>query len=114
MPRTASPRQPRWVTGRASRLVTAVVASLRGQPDVAFGNVIGSNVFNVLGILGATAVVHPLVVPPEIARVDIWIMLAAALLLMVFALSERRIARSEGVLLLAAYAAYLLWLAKGA
>ena len=95
-------------------LVTAVVASLRGQADVAFGNVIGSNIFNVLGILGATAVVHPLMVPPDIARVDIWIMLAAALILMVFALSERRIARSEGVMLLAAYAAYLMWLASGA
>ena len=58
-----------------------VIAVRKGQGDVALGNVIGSNIFNVLGILGITALVQPMLVPPEVARLDIWVMAAVAVLL---------------------------------
>ncbi len=89
-------------------LVTAVIAGRRGHGDVALGNVIGSNIFNVLGILGTTAVVTPIPIPPEIAGFDLWVMLAATSLLLVFAATHRRISRPEGSLLLACYLAYYL------
>jgi cation:H+ antiporter len=88
-------------------LVTSVVASLRRHADVAFGNVVGSNIFNVFGILGVTAIVEPIVVPPEIARVDVWVMLAASLALIVFSLTGARLSRAEGGLFIAAYGAYM-------
>jgi len=91
-------------------LVTSVMAALRRQSDVAFGNVIGSNIYNVLGILGVTALVQPIPVPAEIAHIDIWVMLATTLLLMAFAVSNWRISRREGAVLLAAYAGYLGYL----
>jgi cation:H+ antiporter len=88
-------------------LVTAVIAVRKGQGDVAFGNVIGSNIFNILGILGITALVEPLTVPPEIMRLDIWVMCAATLAMLVFARTGWVLSRREGGLFLAAYALYL-------
>jgi cation:H+ antiporter len=92
-------------------LVTSVLAARKGQSDVAFGNVIGSNIFNILGILGVTALVHPLEVPAQIASLDIWVMIAATGLLVWVAMSGWRITRREGGLMVALYAAYLGWLA---
>jgi cation:H+ antiporter len=89
-------------------LATTIVAAWRRQPDVAFGNVIGSNIFNLLGILGLTAAVQPLPVPPEIGRFDAWVMLGVALFLVAFAVTGWRVSRAEGAALLLAYAAYLL------
>ncbi|MGQ9368213.1 calcium/sodium antiporter [Azospirillum sp. ST 5-10] len=88
-------------------LATSVMAALRRQSDVAFGNIVGSNIFNILGILGVTAAVSPIPVPPEIAGFDIWAMLAAALLLVGFAVTGWRISRWEGAAFLAAYLAYV-------
>jgi len=88
-------------------LATSVAAAVRRHDDVAVGNVVGSNIFNVLGILGATAVVKPIPVPPEIARLDIWVMLAATVMLLLFAATGWRISRLEGAVALAAYAGYL-------
>ncbi|SES25693.1 cation:H+ antiporter [Tranquillimonas rosea] len=88
-------------------LVTSVMAALRRQADVAFGNVVGSNVFNILGIGGITAVVSPLSIPDEIIRLDIWAMLGATLLLVLFAVTGWRVSRREGAIFLALYAAYL-------
>ncbi len=95
-------------------LVTALVAALRRQGDLAFGNVVGSNIYNILGILGTTALVHPLPVPAEIIDFDIWVMLAATAALTLAALSGGRVSRNEGAAMLAAYAAYTGWLAYGA
>lgn len=92
-------------------LVTSVIAARRGQSDIAFGNVVGSNIFNILGILGATALVTPLAVPAEIARFDIWVMVAATLALIVAAFTGWRVTRGEGAAMLAAYTAYLAVLA---
>ena len=88
-------------------LATTVIAAVKRQGDVALGNIIGSNIFNSFGILGATAVVQPIAVPDDIIAFDIWIMLAATAALILFAVTSWRINRIEGGLLLAGYAGYL-------
>lgn len=88
-------------------LVTSVVAAYKRQPDVAFGNIVGSNIFNVLGILGVTAIVIPIPVPAEILAFDIWVMLGATALMVIFARTGWYITRREGFGLLALYAVYL-------
>lgn len=93
-------------------LVASLAAALRGRSDVAFGNVVGSNIYNILGILGVTAVLQPLRVPPEIARVDIWVMVAATTL--VLAQRNFRLGRREGLVLLLCYGLYVTVLAAGA
>ncbi len=95
-------------------LVTSVVASLRGKSDLAFGNVVGSNIYNILGILGATALIHPVAAPLAIVRFDNWIMLAATAALILFAVTRNRIERWEGALLVLAYGAYIAFLAATA
>ncbi|MCB1342184.1 MAG: calcium/sodium antiporter [Pseudooceanicola sp.] len=95
-------------------LVTSVMAAMRGQHSIAFGNVVGSNIYNVLGILGATALVVPVPIPPEIARFDIWVMLAATAALIVFAVTGWKVTRGEGAVFLGGYAAYCGWLVAGA
>ena len=94
-------------------LVTSVVASLRRQGDVAFGNVVGSNIYNVLGILGATALIKPIPVPERIAGFDVWVMALATLALVAVAVTGWRVTRREGVALLVAYGLYVGWLALG-
>ena len=88
-------------------LTVSLVAAFRRQADVAFGNIVGSNIYNVLGILGITALVTPIAVPPEIIALDIWVMLGATVLLLAFAITGWRVSRLEGAFLLAAYATYL-------
>lgn len=95
-------------------LVTTVVAALRRHSDVALGNILGSNIYNIFGILGVTAIVKPIAVPPEIAYLDIWVMFASALLLVVFAHTGARVNRTEGGLLLGLYALYIGWLGAAA
>jgi len=93
-------------------LATAVMAGLKKQSEVAFGNVVGSNIFNILFILGTTAVVQPIAVPAEIARFDIWVMLAATAAMFLVVRTGFRVTRREGVALLVAYAAYIGFLAQ--
>ncbi len=92
-------------------MLTSVMAALRGKSGLALGNVVGSNIYNLLGILGLTALIRPVAVSPEIMRFDIWVMIAATAGMAGFAWTRGRIDRWEGVLLLVAYAAYLGWLA---
>lgn len=89
-------------------LVTSVVAARRGQSALALGNVFGSNVFNLLGILGATALVAPVPVPDDILRIDLWAMAAATGLMLWVAASGARITRGEGGVLLGLW---LVWTA---
>ncbi|TMV83125.1 sodium:calcium antiporter, partial [Thioclava sp. BHET1] len=89
-------------------LAASTAAALRGQTDMAIGNVIGSNVFNLLGIIGVAGLVAPLQVPPEMLRFDLWVMLATALLIAPFLLLRRHIGRRAGLGLLAAYLAFIL------
>jgi len=88
-------------------LVTSVLAAIRRQADVAFGNIVGSNIYNIFGILGVTAIVNPLDVPPEIIRFDIWVMLGTALLLVLFAALSGQVKRWHGATFLALYAGYI-------
>lgn len=91
-------------------LVTSVVAALRRQTDIAFGNIVGSNIYNVLGIGGATALLAPSPMPVEIVRFDNPVMVAACLLAVAMAWTGRRITRAEGGVLFALYVAYVAWL----
>jgi len=88
-------------------LATSAMAALRRQGDLAFGNIVGSNIYNILGILGATGVIVPIAIPAEIAGFDVWVMLAAAVALAVFAITDWRISRREGAAFLLGYAVYL-------
>ncbi|MFN3226064.1 MAG: calcium/sodium antiporter [Hyphomicrobiales bacterium] len=88
-------------------LATTVMAALRRHADVALGNVIGSNMFNLLGIIGVAALVGPIPVDPGILRVDLWVMLAASLALAPFAIRTLEMSRVTGAVLLIAYAVYL-------
>ncbi len=92
-------------------LVTSVIAALKRQGDVAFGNVVGSNIYNILGIGGTTALIAPSQVPSEIAGFDAPLMVGVSVLLVIFAATGLRIARREGAVLVAGYAAYIwmLW-----
>lgn len=95
-------------------LATSVIAAARGQSDVAFGNVVGSNIYNILGILGVTALVQPIPVPAEIVAFDIWVMLGSSVLLVMFAMTGWRINRWEGAIFLGVYGLYIAWLARSA
>lgn len=87
-------------------LATSVMAAIRRQGDVAFGNIVGSNIFNILGILGITGLVIPVPVPPEVLSFDLWVMLGVTLLMVLFAVTGWRITRGEGAVFLAFYALY--------
>ncbi|MFM7378003.1 MAG: calcium/sodium antiporter, partial [Erythrobacter sp.] len=92
-------------------LIACIVAVLRKHEDVALGNIVGSNIYNILGILGITAVIKPIEVPAEIAAFDIWVMLGVTALLLVQLRSGWRLSRLEGALLVALYIGYSLILA---
>lgn len=88
-------------------LVTSILAAFKRQGDVAFGNIIGSNIYNILGIGGATALIEPGGVPDEIAGFDNPVMIAVSLLLVYFAWTGLKIARWEGAVLLLGYIGYI-------
>ncbi|MGY6568328.1 MAG: calcium/sodium antiporter [Salinarimonas sp.] len=88
-------------------LATAVIAAWRRHADVAFGNIVGSCIFNIFGILGVTALVMPLAVPAEIARFDVWVAALAAIVFVIFAMTGWRIGRREGAVLSLLYVAYI-------
>jgi cation:H+ antiporter len=89
-------------------LATTVMAALRRQADVALGNVIGSNMFNLLAITGIASLVGPIAVDPEFLRFDLWVMLGASLLLIPFVYYCKDITKIWGVALSALYALYLI------
>ena len=88
-------------------LAIVIVASWRGHSDIALGNVLGSNIFNLLGITGGVAMIRPLDMPIEIASFDIWVLLGVTILLLPLMITENKISRLEGRLLAALYIAYL-------
>lgn len=89
-------------------LATTVMAALRKQADVALGNVIGSNMFNLLAIIGIAALVGPIPVPREFLTFDLWVMLGASLLLVPFVFFGRDITRIWGIILTALYLVYVV------
>lgn len=94
-------------------LVTSVIAAIRRHADVALGNIIGSNILNILVIGGATSAIAPVTVAPQILWFDMPVMIAASVLLLVFGRSGWRIGRREGTVMIALYGAYLWALAAG-
>ncbi|WP_323778380.1 calcium/sodium antiporter [Leisingera sp.] len=88
-------------------LATTMMAALRRQADVALGNVIGSNMFNLLAIIGVATFIGPISVDPEFLRFDLWVMLGASLLLIPFVFLKQDITRLWGVILTALYLAYM-------
>lgn len=90
-------------------LASTTAAALRGLGDIAIGNVIGSNVFNLGLVLGVTALLRPLVLPPELVVRQVLPALAFCILLIPLALTGKRVDRWEGVLLLGGYAGFIVW-----
>ncbi|MDG1471001.1 MAG: calcium/sodium antiporter [Ascidiaceihabitans sp.] len=88
-------------------LATTVMAALRRQADVALGNVIGSNMFNLLAIIGIASLVGPIPVDPGFLRFDLWVMLGASVLLAPFVYFARDITRGWGIALTLAYLCYV-------
>ncbi|WP_109316944.1 calcium/sodium antiporter [Pseudovibrio ascidiaceicola] len=88
-------------------LVTSAIAAVRGRAEVAFGNIVGSNIFNIFGIGGVTALVVPIPVPSEIAQVDIWVMVGTVVLMAIACITGWRVSRREGVFFLCCYVAYM-------
>lgn len=91
-------------------LATSCMAAFRKHTDVAVGNVLGSNIFNILSVLGLTAIVAPVPISPQILALDLWIMLGVSVLLLPVLITGWRISRGEGVVFLFAYAAYIVTL----
>jgi cation:H+ antiporter len=89
-------------------LVTSIVAAKKGESDLALGNVIGSNVFNVLFILGASAVISPMSVD-ILAIYDTLVLLFVSILALIFARSSKRFSRPEGAVMLAIYVIYFVY-----
>ncbi|WP_306141385.1 calcium/sodium antiporter [Roseibium sp. MMSF_3412] len=88
-------------------LATTVMAAIRQHGAVAIGNVIGSNIFNLLAIIGITAVVVPIDVPPEVLKLDVWVMLACAVLLAVLSGFRICLGKISGLAMTAAYCLYI-------
>ncbi|MBI5666822.1 MAG: calcium/sodium antiporter [Chloroflexi bacterium] len=87
-------------------LVTAIIAAVKRHDDILFGNVIGSNIFNLLGILGITALARPVPVAVSVLQFDLLVMIAFALLVLPFSLN-RLLLRREAAVLLAGYGGFI-------
>jgi len=90
-------------------LATVIVAAYRRHADVVMGNVMGSNLFNALGILGVTAIVTPMPVAGRIADIDMWIMLGVAVVLAPMVWRRASIGRLDGIVFVLLYALYTAW-----
>lgn len=93
-------------------LATSLIAAFRRQSEIAIGNIVGSNIFNVLGILGVTALIAPIPVASRFLTFDLPVMIAVSLVLTALLLTRPVIGRGLGVAMLAGYAAYV-WAAQG-
>ncbi|GHC10543.1 calcium/sodium antiporter [Cerasicoccus arenae] len=90
-------------------LATSIVAAIKKQTDIAVGNVVGSNIFNILCILGTTAVVKP-ISADGISWIDGAVMLLVSVILLPLAFTQRTISRGEGGFLMVIYGGFLIWL----
>jgi|TARA_Y100000588_G_scaffold273781_1_gene289707 cation:H+ antiporter len=88
-------------------LAIVVIASLRGHSHIALGNILGSNLFNILGIIGTVSIVTSLKTPTELINFDLWVLLGITLLLLPLMITEKKISRFEGGFLIFLYITYL-------
>jgi len=95
-------------------VAASIIAALKREPDIALGNIVGSNIFNILSILGITALVQPIGLPWESVQRDMWVMLGISLLLWPFLFTGSRLGRREGGAFLALYVAYMVFLITAA
>ncbi len=97
-------------------IATSIVAAIRGQRDIAVGNVVGSNVFNIFAVIGVTGMISSGGIPVSEAAInfDLWVMVAVALACLPIMITGREIARWEGIAFLGYYAAYTAWLVLAA
>jgi len=93
-------------------LVTAVVAARHGHGDVAIGNIIGSNIFNLFAIIGATTAVAPIPIPDSFLDVDLWVMALSSAALIPFVVWKIRFSRVIGIIFSSAYIIYLATIAS--
>lgn len=91
-------------------IVTSCIAAKKGQSEIAVGNVIGSNIFNILGVMGTTATVKPVPVPLAALSFDMPIMIFSALACFPIVMTDHKIKRSEGIMLFLFYVAYVAFL----
>lgn len=89
-------------------IATVIVATYRGHPEVAIGNVLGSNVFNVFAVMGASALAGPIMIDNILKGFDFWVMLISSLVLLLFVLRRQPIGRKTGAIFTIAYVLYLL------
>lgn len=90
-------------------LVTSITAAFKKESEIALGNIVGSNIFNILFVLGAAATISPLGVDPKIS-IDITLMIILTILLLVFSRTNFKIGKFEGIILAAAYIGYLIYI----
>lgn len=91
-------------------LASCVVAAIRKEADIVLGNIIGSNIFNVLCILGIASLVRPIGFAPDSIHIDLGVMLAFSVLLAPLLYSGLKLGKKEGAFLIACYAGYVAWL----
>ncbi len=91
-------------------LAAVSIAAFRGHPQMALGSVVGSNIFNVLFVLGLSSMVAPITIATTFMALDMWVMLGAVLVLLVFLWSGGRLTRLEGFLMVLGYLGYVSWL----
>ena len=89
-------------------LVFSARAAMKGHAEIAVGNIIGSNVFNLLSVLGIAAIIRPLPVPPDATGRNIWIVWGVSLVALIVMKTQSRVTRGEGVFLVAGYLVYTL------
>jgi len=94
-------------------LTTSLFSALKGHADLAVGNIVGSNVFNVLFILGVSATIRPVPVPADGGPLDLGLMAAFSVVFLPLAMTQKRLGRFEGFLLFAGYLSYMSWRALG-
>ncbi len=85
----------------------AAAWAARGRTEILLGNIIGSNVFNLLGVMGVGALIYPIIVPPEILRLDLWVLVLATLCFVWVVLLRPRLTRVAGAVFLVGYVAYI-------
>ena len=93
-------------------LVTSVTAARKGKADIAIGNIVGSNVFNILFVVGTTALITPVAFKTGFL-IDSAVALAAGLILWFGVMKDRKLKKPVGIVMLAAYAAYFVYLLMG-
>ncbi len=89
-------------------LATTIVAAMRRHADVALGNVMGSNLFNLMGVMGVVTLFVPIELPEQVVRFDLWVMAGVSAMMIQFMYSGLRLSRTESALFLLTYAAFLI------